>query len=257
MPIWYLCVGKSPDFKGPVAMPQINPSMTATTISCRVHCARDFVLDPSDTHAEAERLFELEIQSLCSDMVSIDEGMPRFVTRCVCNRVQSLHDCVQRGDVRRPAAALAASRLQTLPKPIRWTASLLYVIMEASKHIAQCSCLTHTLSWGTCPTLLTGPAPDERPHHARPPLHLLTAFGFAMRRRVANTLDAKWRDELLAYGSAPWLMGMVSSHPNGSAYGYAMTFPQKLKDVPNFRWQAQWRRWHARRARLVWATVHL
>jgi len=152
MLIWCLCVGE------PAQMAQINRSMTATTISCGVHCARDVVLEPCDTHAEAERLFKLEIQSLCNDIVIIDEGMPRFVMRCVCNRVQALHDCVQRGDVRRQAAALAASRLHTMPKPMRWTATLLYVILDASRHIAQCSCLTHTLSWGTCPTLLTGPA---------------------------------------------------------------------------------------------------
>lgn len=235
--------------------------MTATMISCGVRCARDFVLEPSDAHAVAEMLFELEVESLCKDIVVMHRNMPRFVTQYVCDRVQVLHDDVERGDVRRQAAALAASRLQTLPQPIRWSGTLLYVIMAASTHNDGCPCMTHVLSWGTCPSVLTGPAPHVT-LDASDTYDSWTPFWLTIRPRPATamTLNAKWREELLAYGSVPWIqLEMASSLPNGPANRYTMTLHSYAcgapTDVPMFKSQAQWRRWHARRARLAWVTV--
>ncbi len=42
-------------------------------------CAGDVVLESSDTHAEAEKLFGLEVHDLCNVIRVIDGDMPRYV----------------------------------------------------------------------------------------------------------------------------------------------------------------------------------
>ncbi len=95
----------------------VDVGVSDNMLLCGMHCdcARNRVLGPSAKHGAAEQMFECEVQVIVSS-IEEDSG--------VCKRVQALHDSVVRGQVRRQAAALSASRLRVNSNVI-YTATLL------------------------------------------------------------------------------------------------------------------------------------
>lgn len=218
------------------------------TLSCGVRCARDFVLEPSATHAAAEKFFEREVQDIC--------WSPRSRDGRLCTRVQALHECVVRGDVRRVAAAVAASRLRTLDRESRGC-TLLYTLICGPFHLyrqgTECSCVTNVLSWGTCPTVIIGPSACGTDTTMLPSVKLWTPLGFL--EQLYSISRSKWVQELLAYGSVPWVMQGLS--PPGQLPGrWTLTLYDCAQQRSSLSLlQAQWWRWHARQARRLWAMV--
>jgi hypothetical protein len=212
-----------------------------SAICCRGYCARGVVVEASKGHAAAETLFEHDMQSVCQ--VTHDTA-----STGLCGLVQHLHDRVVRGVVRRQVAAVAASRLRDLEQS-RWRSTLLFSLLTASNHAQTCACVTHVLSWGTCPTVLSG---ADAVDGVTSLFSLWTAFGMVTagdgsQSRLAN----KWLQELLAYGSAPWQL----IRP-GFLGGSTMSLQEYGSRNPvHVRWQAQWWRWHARHARRAWVAT--
>ena len=102
------------------------------------------------------------------------------------------------------------------------------------------------LSWGACPTIFIVP---ELLRDSQ--LNLLTAFGDVTHNTHQERSDIrmKWQQELLAYGSAPWILCRLQARDDGVAGRGMVTFPHGPRNPLHVRWQAQWWRWHARRAR--------
>lgn len=204
---------------------------------CGVHCARDVVLEASEGHVVAESAFEHQIRDMCSSSATHDTW--------TCRRVQALHNSVVRGDVRRQAAAVAASRLHS---ECGWRTSVLNTLLQKSLKpgACDCACVSHVLSWGTCPTVLILPEWPRYATHA-----LWTAFGIVTNGVQQFGTGGSWQQELLAYGSAPWMVSHV--HPSVADGHNFMTLTRYGPDNEvHVLWQAQWRRWHARRARRLW-----
>jgi hypothetical protein len=213
-------------------------------LTCGVRCARDIVLEPSVSHAAAESLFDQDIQDMCTSAYSHPIE--------ACRRVQALHDRVLRGDVRREAAAAAASRLQGLSFDV-WATTFLFTLLSQSKSLhgaSDCVCVTHVLSWGTCPTVLIVPRPCDGK------VSLWTAFGIVTNGFRLNGKGCKWQQDLLAHGSLPWMMSCCRPCPDdGQCARCIVTLPHYGPLNPlHALWQAQWWRWHARRARRRWIT---
>jgi hypothetical protein len=219
-----------------------------TTLSCGVHCARDLVVQPSASHCEAEKEFGRQIQDICT----------RGTERVLCHEIQALHDSVMHGAVRRSAAAVAASSLQPTSHHC-WSTTLLHVLLLELYHENDCQCLAQVLSWGTCPTVMTGPPLSRRPvwsstnydGHPFP-----TAFGALFKWKGPLALHR--RQQVLSHGGVPWpvyrmhggwdragcctmTLGMDDGIPEAS--------PLHLETL---QLQAQWLRWHARRTRCQW-----
>lgn len=212
-------------------------------LSCGVPCARDVVLEPSDSHAEAERSFEREIQNMCICGI--------HPIKAACWRVQGLHAMVVRGDVRRQAAALAASRLHRFPHEGGFTFLFILLSKSMSVHAAcDCACLRSVLSWGTCPTVFFVPASLDG-KDAR-----WTAFGFATQWVYQDGRERKWQQDLLAYGSAPWRVSCVQPRGDGLPGLCVMSMGRnEPRNLLYVLWQAQWWRWHARRVRRLWVAT--
>jgi hypothetical protein len=205
-----------------------------SAICCRGYCARDVVVEASEGHAAAEMLFEHDVQ-MAHDTASTG----------LCGLLQHLHERVVCGVVRRQVAAVAASRLRDLEQS-RWRSSLLFSLLTASDHAQTCACVTHVLSWGTCPTVLSG---GDALDGVSRLFSLWTAFGMVKAGDGSQSrLAGKWLQELLAYGSAPWQL-IRPGFTGGSLMTLAAYGPPNPLQV---WWQAQWWRWHARRARRLW-----
>ncbi len=107
--------------------------------------------------------------------------------------------------------------------------------------------MSHVLSWGACPTVIKGP---------RLKMHRWqwadwTACAWTRSFRSANA--ARLLQELLAYGSAPWRLCRM--HLGICDPDAAGRVPMALQGTLDPVWEAQWWRWHARRARRLWAMV--
>jgi hypothetical protein len=74
-----------------------------------------------------------------------------------------------------------------------------------------------------------------------------------------NGRGCKWQQDLLAYGSLPWMMSRCRPFPDDGQRAHCIvTLPPYGPFNPlHALWQAQWWRWHARRARRLFVGGHM
>jgi hypothetical protein len=195
-----------------------------------------FDLEPSADHKEAEERFEDDIMFACA--------LGYASRMSVCGWMKKMDEKVRTGAVRRDAAGRAASRLWG--SEASFSCTLLYFLMTRRDHEGICVCIQTLLSWGACPTVVlfgkSGHVQDSSWRYA-------TAFGLLNPR-----LQKDWSRDLLAFGSAPWpsLRRTPQHSIQCSELGVSMIAPGVMAVM-----QAQWWRWHARRARRFWLHICL
>lgn len=223
-----------------VCQPHSNPgSMTTISCPCCVGKGIHQVLPPSRHHAAAEAAF--------GDAVAKEVSRLGF-TRLMCDAVQALDDQVQRGFVRRQAAARMASSGCVFGTGARhqYDSTLLRCVLQPYKHkTSDCKCVETVLAWGCCPTQVAL-CSDVRWGG-----YMSTALSLALplcERRP------QWVRALVTSGCIPCHFYRVVD--NRSA-GLVTLVPVPVITAWFKSHMLQWRRWHRRCCKRQWITASM
>jgi hypothetical protein len=190
---------------------------------------------PSERHAAAEAVFA---RLVAKQIVQLALCSP------VCDTILELDDQVQRGLVRREAAAHIASSMRLVDVAGKWFPSnLLRCVLQGTKHkTTDCKCVENVLAWGCCPSqVLLWPR--------RGYVGTGTALLLALQRRETRP---QWVRILLVYGCMPCqqfrqLTNKVTGH---------VTLVPEHDSTPWFKSRMlEWARWHRRCRKRQWVAA--
>ncbi len=240
-----------------VCQPHSNPgSMTTLSCPCCVGKGIHQVVPPSRYHAAAEAAF--------GDAVAKEVSRLGF-TRLMCDAVQALDDQVQRGFVRRQAAARMASSGCVFGTGARhqYDSTLLRCVLQPYKHkTSDCKCLETVLAWGCCPTLLG--------YGKGSGVLYQSALFEALRCGRHGDMEKPWVRTLLSWGSIPcvWYRIVGDSKRRGATlapvsdmsgwFGLKLFKDKETGAGPTMSAvRHQWHRWHQRAQKRRWIAAAL
>jgi hypothetical protein len=179
---------------------------------------------PSECHAVAEAAF--------GEVVAKEvAGLYRPST--VCDTVLMLDDQVQRGLVRRQAAAYNASVLR--PLCAYYDYNLLRCVLLVDKHgTDDCKCVETVLAWGCCPTMIYAYRVQAAP------VCLSTSLACALMSDVAGRRGEQWVTALATFGCLP------------CSYYRVVCDKVVVGSALHTDFLRQWRCWHGRCRRIEW-----
>jgi hypothetical protein len=173
--------------------------------------------------------------------------MHMFSMSCrICYVVQELDSLVQKGRVRRHAAACMASEVHDVDSVMgvsQDSRNFLRAVLQhhVNAQAFSCECINTVMAWGTCPTVVQRVAMGAL---------TLTSLGINIREQ--------WQRTLLAYGAMPWTGYRVrADRGTGQCVMTFMAYAAHdvLRGVNLCRAQKQWQQWHGRRRKRLWLTV--
>jgi hypothetical protein len=157
----------------------------------------------------------------------------------ICQMITDMHSMVVNGSVRRHLAGALASTLYA--HDTFGSGSRLYTLIGACHRFrGACACLDNIFSWGTCPHVASVRALGHGEHG-----DLFIEVDTVMSLWMRESMDPK---PLAAWGCPPWTKyrcRLTPSNPNKVMRVRVDPFYNSLF--------GQWRRWHARWARVTWA----
>lgn len=194
---------------------------------------------PSQIHGGAEAAFRAIVAKEVVDL---------YVASPVCDTVQALDDQVQRGLVRRQAAAFLASGMMKGPM---YDTNLLRCVLTNKHKTPECDCLETVLSWGCCPTQVVQYASDRE--DTTPSAFGLVLVGISIGRERDRCLRS-----LLHWGTMPWRGFRLVTVAKDGARAVVMPLTERKTtkySAHGLLLQAQWRRWHFRRGKRQWVAI--
>ncbi len=216
-----------------------NPSWIGACPCCVGKAGARCPPPPSERHAAAEAAFA---KVVANQVVKLALLSP------MCDAIRELDGQVQRGLVRRQAAAWIASSMRPVDGDYRfffYPSNLLRCVLHATNHKTDdCKCLDTVLVWGCCPTQVFLRPPEERWES------VVTALQGALHQRERRP---QWESLLLTYGCIP----CEQYRPvENKVTGHVTLVPEHDGSSPWLKSRMlEWARWHPRCRKRQWVAA--